>query len=75
MAVTGVPDPLGIIRYAKFVVVDRPFGIEQALPNCQTVDEAVSVTGIPSNPPSGQKRIQNLYWNPSTQELVFIIED
>jgi hypothetical protein len=31
--------------------------------------------GIPSIPPNGGKKITNIYWNPSTQELVFMIEE
>jgi hypothetical protein len=31
--------------------------------------------GIPSDPPAGQKQITNMYWNPSTQEVVLVTED
>lgn len=26
--------------------------------------------GIPSNPPSGKKKITNVYWDPDTEEIV-----
>lgn len=31
--------------------------------------------GIASSPPVGGKRIQNMYWNPATQEIVTVIEE
>ena len=74
MSVSGVPDPLGMIRYAKFVVVETPFAIREALPNCKSIEE-VHLTGIPSSPPAGKSRIQNIFWDPSTRELVFTIEE
>jgi hypothetical protein len=32
-------------------------------------------TGIPSNPPAGKTKVENIYWNPETQELVFVTQD
>jgi hypothetical protein len=74
MAVSGNPDRLGIIRYARFVLTERPYAIQQALPNSVTIDE-IELSGIVSNPPVGKKKVANIYWDPQTQELVFIIED
>jgi hypothetical protein len=37
--------------------------------------ERVAIVGVPSNPPTGNKSIINLYWNPESEELVFITED
>jgi hypothetical protein len=31
--------------------------------------------GIPSSPPEGKKQIQNIFWDPSTEELVFTVQD
>jgi len=35
----------------------------------------VTVSGILSAPPTGMKKITNMYWNPETQELITVIED
>jgi hypothetical protein len=31
--------------------------------------------GFPSSPPMGKKQILNIFWDPSTQELVFTVQD
>jgi len=47
-----------------------------------TMQEPVRLTarlevsmGIPSTPPLGKKQINNIFWDPSTGELVFTIQD
>jgi len=37
--------------------------------------EALEEFDIQSSPPTGKKRIKNIYWDPDTKEIVIQVED
>lgn len=48
---------------------------EEGLSMGKKLDNKIVSGGIPSTPPSGKKKVLNIWWDPDTQELVFDKEE